>query len=130
MTGLLGEKMMMLSATMPGHSVPQHSHPHEQIGMVYTGKAILKLETRSDWLRRETSPVFHLVHSTATPPRREVVVTKEVLTRMRAVIGDMYVRRWILGYKRQARENRLLQPYLDYQELRVLSQTLKRLCKS
>jgi quercetin dioxygenase-like cupin family protein len=44
LTGLHGEKMMMvLSATLPCHSVPLHSHPHEQIGMVYTGKAILRI---------------------------------------------------------------------------------------
>jgi quercetin dioxygenase-like cupin family protein len=35
--------MMVLSATLPNHSVPEHSHPHEQIGMVYSGKAILKI---------------------------------------------------------------------------------------
>lgn len=44
LTGLHGEKMMMvLNATMPGHKVPQHSHPHEQIGIVYKGKAALKI---------------------------------------------------------------------------------------
>jgi quercetin dioxygenase-like cupin family protein len=44
LTGLHGEKMMMvLSATLPNHSVPLHSHPHEQIGMVYSGKAVLKI---------------------------------------------------------------------------------------
>jgi len=44
LTGLHGEKMMMaLNATLPGHSVPEHSHPHEQIGMVYAGKALLRI---------------------------------------------------------------------------------------
>jgi quercetin dioxygenase-like cupin family protein len=44
LTGLHGEKMMMvLNATLPGHTVPLHSHPHEQIGMVYAGKAILRI---------------------------------------------------------------------------------------
>jgi quercetin dioxygenase-like cupin family protein len=44
LTGLCGEKMMMvLDITLPGHSVPLHSHPHEQIGMVYSGKAKLKI---------------------------------------------------------------------------------------
>jgi quercetin dioxygenase-like cupin family protein len=44
LTGLHGEKMMMvLNATLPGHSVPLHSHPHEQIGMVYAGKAALRI---------------------------------------------------------------------------------------
>ncbi len=44
LTGLHGEKMMMvLNSTLPGHTVPLHSHPHEQIGMVYAGKATLKI---------------------------------------------------------------------------------------
>lgn len=44
LSGLRGEKMMMaLNATLPGHTVPVHSHPHEQIGMVYAGKAILRI---------------------------------------------------------------------------------------
>lgn len=44
LTGLHGEKMMMvLNATLPGHTVPMHSHPHEQIGMVYAGKANLRI---------------------------------------------------------------------------------------
>ena len=44
LTGLHGQQMMMvLNATLPGHSVPEHSHPHEQIGMVYAGKAILRI---------------------------------------------------------------------------------------
>lgn len=44
LTGLHDEKMMMvLSATMPNHSVPLHSHLHEQVGMVYGGKAVLRI---------------------------------------------------------------------------------------
>ncbi len=44
LTGLHGEQMMMvLSATLPNHSVPVHSHPHEQVGMVYGGRAILRI---------------------------------------------------------------------------------------
>lgn len=44
LTGLHGEKMMMvLNATLPGHTVPLHSHPHEQIGMVYAGRAKLRI---------------------------------------------------------------------------------------
>jgi quercetin dioxygenase-like cupin family protein len=44
LTGLHGEQMMMaLNATLPGHSVPTHSHPHEQVGMVYSGRAILRI---------------------------------------------------------------------------------------
>jgi len=44
LTGLHGEKMMMvLNATSPGHTVPMHSHPHEQTGVVYAGRAILRI---------------------------------------------------------------------------------------
>ena len=44
LTGLHGEQMMMaLNATLPGHTVPTHSHPHEQVGMVYSGRAILRI---------------------------------------------------------------------------------------
>jgi quercetin dioxygenase-like cupin family protein len=44
LTGLNGEKMMMvLNVTLPRHTVPMHSHPHEQIGMVYRGKARLMI---------------------------------------------------------------------------------------
>jgi quercetin dioxygenase-like cupin family protein len=44
LTGLKGERMMMvLNATLPKNTVPLHSHPHEQIGMVYGGKAKLRI---------------------------------------------------------------------------------------
>jgi len=44
LTGLHGEKMMMvLNITLPKHSVPLHSHPHEQVGMVYSGRAKLRI---------------------------------------------------------------------------------------
>lgn len=44
LTGLHGERMMMvLNATLPGHTVPLHSHPHEQIGAVYAGRASLRI---------------------------------------------------------------------------------------
>ena len=44
LTGLKGERMMMvLNATLPGHTVPIHAHPHEQIGVVYAGEAILRI---------------------------------------------------------------------------------------
>jgi quercetin dioxygenase-like cupin family protein len=44
LTGLHGEKMMMaLNSTLPGHAVPTHSHPQEQVGMVYSGKAVLRI---------------------------------------------------------------------------------------
>jgi quercetin dioxygenase-like cupin family protein len=44
LTGLHGEKMMMvLNATRPGHTVPMHAHPHEQVGIVYAGKAVLRI---------------------------------------------------------------------------------------
>jgi quercetin dioxygenase-like cupin family protein len=44
LTGLNDEKMMMvLTDTLPGHTVPLHSHPHEQVGIVYDGKAKLRI---------------------------------------------------------------------------------------
>lgn len=44
LTGLQGEQMMMvLNATLPGYTVPLHSHAHEQIGMVHSGKARLRI---------------------------------------------------------------------------------------
>jgi quercetin dioxygenase-like cupin family protein len=44
LTGMSGEKMMMvLNTTLPGHTVPEHSHPQEQIGMVYAGRALLRI---------------------------------------------------------------------------------------
>ena len=44
LTGYHDEKMMMvLNTTLPGHTVPTHSHPHEQVGMVYAGKANLRI---------------------------------------------------------------------------------------
>jgi len=44
LTGLQGDQMMMaLNATLPGHTVLLHSHPHEQIGMVYRGTANLTI---------------------------------------------------------------------------------------
>jgi len=44
LTGFSGEKMMMvLNATLPGHAVPTHRHPNEQIGMIYSGEAILRI---------------------------------------------------------------------------------------
>jgi len=44
LTGLHGERMMMvLNVTLPEHTVPLRSHPHEQVGVVYDGKAILRI---------------------------------------------------------------------------------------
>lgn len=44
LTGLHGEKtMMVLNATLPNHAVPLHAHPHEQVGVVYSGKALLRI---------------------------------------------------------------------------------------
>jgi quercetin dioxygenase-like cupin family protein len=44
LSGMHGEKMMMvLNATLPGHTVPIHSHRHEQIGVVYSGSAKLRI---------------------------------------------------------------------------------------
>ncbi len=53
LTGLHGEQMMMaLSATLPGHTVPSHSHPHEQIGVVYAGGAKLKVADEERVVRK------------------------------------------------------------------------------
>jgi len=42
LTGLHGEQMMMvLNTIIPGHSAPTHSHPHEQVGVILSGRAIL-----------------------------------------------------------------------------------------
>ena len=59
LTGLHGEQMMMvLNATLPGHTVPTHSHPHEQIGMVHSGRAILRIGDEE----REVGPGdFHCI---------------------------------------------------------------------
>lgn len=44
LSGLHGEKMMMiLNKTLPGHSGPTHSHPHEQICIVYSGKGLVRI---------------------------------------------------------------------------------------
>src|SRR4030042_1950605 len=44
LTGLDGEKMMMvLTEVLPDHEVPLHSHLHEQVGMVQSGKALFKI---------------------------------------------------------------------------------------
>lgn len=53
LTGFHGEKMMMvLNATLPDHDVPIHSHPHEQIGMVYSGKAILRIGNQEKLVKK------------------------------------------------------------------------------
>ncbi len=44
--------MMVLSATLPGHMVPLHSHPHEQIGMVHSGKAVLRIGDQEKMVER------------------------------------------------------------------------------
>lgn len=53
LTGYNDEKMMMvLNATLPGHTVPMHSHPHEQVGMVYSGKAKLHIGDEEKVVRK------------------------------------------------------------------------------
>ena len=53
LTGLHDESMMMvLTTTLPGHSVPTHSHPHEQLGMVYAGQAILRIGGKERLVRK------------------------------------------------------------------------------
>jgi quercetin dioxygenase-like cupin family protein len=44
LTGLDGERMMMvLRSTLPGHTFPLHRHDKEQIGIVYSGRARLRI---------------------------------------------------------------------------------------
>ncbi len=44
LTGLRGERMMMVfNSTLPGYTVPVHSHLNEQVGVVYGGEAILRI---------------------------------------------------------------------------------------
>jgi len=53
LTGLGGERMMMvLNATLPGHTVPMHTHPHEQIGVVHGGEAMLTIGDERRHVRR------------------------------------------------------------------------------
>lgn len=53
LTGLHGEKMMMvLNIISPGRSIPLHSHPNEQIGMVYSGKGILMIGGEERMVKR------------------------------------------------------------------------------
>jgi quercetin dioxygenase-like cupin family protein len=53
LTGLRGEQMMMvLNATAPGSSVPTQSHPHEQVGMVHSGEAVLRIGDEERRVRR------------------------------------------------------------------------------
>jgi quercetin dioxygenase-like cupin family protein len=53
LTGLHGEQtMMVLNATLPGHSVPTHTHPHEQVGVVYSGQAVLRIGTEERIVRQ------------------------------------------------------------------------------
>ena len=73
LTGLHGEKMMMvLNATLPKHSVPLHSHPHEQIGMVYGGKAKLRI---GDEERTVEKGDFYLIP--ANVPHSDTVIGDE-----------------------------------------------------
>ena len=45
LTGLQEDdnQMMVLSYTLPGATVPIHTHPNDQIGMVYAGRALLRI---------------------------------------------------------------------------------------
>jgi len=52
LTGLHGEKMMVFNATLSGHSVPLHADPHEQVGVVYSGKAILRIEDKERLVKK------------------------------------------------------------------------------
>lgn len=53
LTGLAGGQMMMvLSATLPGYTVPIHTHPHEQIGVVHAGQAVLRIGDEERTVRK------------------------------------------------------------------------------
>ena len=53
LTGLYGESMMMVfNSTLSGHEVPIHSHPHEQVGVVYAGEAILRVDGEERRVRK------------------------------------------------------------------------------
>ncbi|MFA5794292.1 MAG: cupin domain-containing protein [Candidatus Brocadiia bacterium] len=53
LTGLSGEKMMMaLNTTLPGHTVEIHSHPHEQVGIIYSGKALLRIGGKEQTVKK------------------------------------------------------------------------------
>lgn len=48
LTGRNGEGMMMvLTEISPGANVPAHAHPHQQMGMVYAGKAKMRIGNES-----------------------------------------------------------------------------------
>jgi len=68
LTGLHGEKMMMvLNTTLPGHIVPSHSHPHEQIGMVLLTRRHCALEMRNILYKKGISTVYLRMFHTVTP---------------------------------------------------------------
>jgi quercetin dioxygenase-like cupin family protein len=46
LSGLSDEKtMMVLTSVDPGVTVPAHSHSHEQVGIVYSGRARMRIGT-------------------------------------------------------------------------------------
>ncbi len=48
LAGQDGEGMMMvLTEVSPGANVPAHSHPHQQMGVVYAGKAKMRIGNES-----------------------------------------------------------------------------------
>ncbi|MFW9819042.1 MAG: cupin domain-containing protein [Candidatus Thorarchaeota archaeon] len=73
LSGLQGGKMMMtLNATLPGHSVPTHHHDHEQIGMVYRGKAKLRIGNEE---RIVSKGDFYCIPSNT--PHSDICLSKE-----------------------------------------------------
>jgi quercetin dioxygenase-like cupin family protein len=49
LAGMHGEQMMMvLNATLPGHEVPEHEHPHEQVGVVHREDFLARLDTQEE----------------------------------------------------------------------------------
>ena len=50
--------MMVLNATLLGHTVLVHTHPHEQVGIVYAGEATLRI---GDEERHARNGVFYCI---------------------------------------------------------------------
>jgi len=66
LTGLAGENIMMVLTTIqPGCDVPEHKHPHEQVGMVRSGKARMKIGGKEHVVEKGDVCVFpsNILHS-------------------------------------------------------------------
>lgn len=68
LTGMHGERMMMvLNTTLPGYTVPMHTHPHDQIGVVYKGKAKLRIGKEERIVQQGDFFVSRAIFHTVTP---------------------------------------------------------------